>query len=521
MLKISLVLLGACSALTGQRVTESALSLSAREDRCVIGKSTATVETTDRQVFFRFLMTGASGLTGLTVEWLAPGAQVIEFLNYDTLPSAATMCFLTQLPIAGFEQAGKPGSWSVRVVARGKVIHEKAFTMRGDPNANGVVVRAVTRTERSAEATDISLTGVGLSSESVVHLATYTEVNSWQFLASMRPMAVEGGRVTVQYAGRLAPGEYWIVVKNLDGAQSAPARLLVASDRGYLLPIAQNEQWIVTQGPYGGTSHWGRSLHAWDLAPVSLRSGGCITAMRGGAVHAFDRGEVQNSRGRSFGNLITIEHDDGEYSHYAHLRTGTFVVKTGQRVVAGQALAIVGNSGHTLGATGIHLHAHVTKGFAAANQSIPFEFANAPEARRGKLVVNQTPLTGSCGVAYDGPVEVSRRGAIGSVTGAKKAEPPGPKWSASVGLSEWWSQTIQVPKGTKVLDVLVAWARKESQKVDVYLTSPSGYQYGGPFQNPERLRVEQPETGPWRISVQGVKGTGEPIDFEVRGQFGR
>ncbi len=57
--------------------------------------------------------------------------------------------------------------------------------------------------------------------------------------------------------------------------------------------------------------------------------------------------------------------------------------------------------------------------------------------------------------------------------------------------------------------------------MDVYLTSPSGYQYGGPYQDPERLRVEQPESGSWRISVQGVKALGDSIEFEVRGNVAR
>ncbi len=508
----ALVLLA--SAAFGQRVTESALSLSASEERCAVGKSVTSIENTERQIFFRFLLARGSGLSGLTVEWLAPGAQVMEFLNYEQLPTAPLMCFVTQMPVAGFEQASRPGEWTVRVVARGTVLHEKKFLLKGDAGAaRGLVVRRVSRVEREGGATELQLDGQGMNGESMVHLATYSAANAWQFIASMQAQVVDRGRVSATYGERLSPGEYWIVVKNSDGTQSAPARLLIESAQGYSLPIAGGEQWIITQGPYGGTSHWGRSLHAWDLAPVSLRSGGCVVAMRAGIVHAFDRGERQNSYGRSFGNLITIQHDDGEFSHYAHLRTGTFVVRTGQRVEAGQALATVGNSGHTLGqGGGYHVHAHVTRGFAASNQSIPFAFTNVPNAGRGKLVTNPVPLTGSCAIAYDGPIEVSKN---------KKTEPVGPRWSAQVGLSEWWTQTIQVPKGARALDILTAWSNKESHKVDVYLTSPSGYQYGGPYENAERLRVEQPESGAWRISVQGVKANGDAIAFEVRGNVAR
>lgn len=363
-----------------QRVTESTISLTASEDRCTVGRPVSVVDSTERQVFFRFLLARGAGVAGLTVEWLAPGAQVMEFLNYEQLPSAPLMCFVTQMPLAGFEQASRPGEWTVRVVARGRVLHEKKFQIKADPSeGRGLAVKRVSRVERTETETDLLVEGSGITGESMVHLATYTPTSAWQFIASMSPVSIEPGRATARYAGRLQAGEYWLVVKNVDGAQSAPVRLLVESQQGYSLPTAAGEQWIVTQGPYGGTSHWGRSLHAWDLAPVSLRSGGCVVAMRGGTVHAYDRGERQNVHSRSFGNLITIQHDDGDFSHYAHLRTGTFVVRTGQRVEAGQALATVGNSGHTIGqGGGYHVHVHVTRGLAAANQSIPFRYANAP-----------------------------------------------------------------------------------------------------------------------------------------------
>ncbi len=506
---ILIALLLATGVASAQKVTESSLSLTASEDRCAVGRPVSVVENSERQIFFRFLLSRAAGLNGLTVEWLAPGAQVMEFANYEQLPAAALMCFTTQMPIAGFEQATRPGEWTVRVVAGSRVLHERKFTLKADPAmARGLFVRSVTRAERGANATDIQIDGAGFTAESVIHLATYTASSSWQFIAAMAAQPVDRTRAIATYPNRLAAGEYWIVVKNADGTQSAPARLLIETDKGYGLPVAGGERWIVTQGPYGGTSHWGRSLHAWDIAPVSLRTGGCVVAMRAGTVHAFDRRERQNSHGRSFGNLITIEHEDGEFSHYAHLKTGTFVVRTGQRVEAGQALATVGNSGHTLGqGGGYHVHAHVTRGFAASNQSIPFKFSGASGAGKGRLVENPLPLIGSCGTMSSAPVEVS---------GNRKV-PPGPRWTARVGLSEWWTQTVNVPRGTRALEILTAWANKDQQKVDVYLISPSGYQYGGPYENAERLRVERPESGNWRISVQGVKGNGEGIDFELRG----
>ncbi len=53
------------------------------------------------------------------------------------------------------------------------------------------------------------------------------------------------------------------------------------------------------------------------------------------------------------GNYVTIDHDGGGYSLYAHLAPGSIVVKPAQRVRSGDRLASVGVTGMT---TGPHLH---------------------------------------------------------------------------------------------------------------------------------------------------------------------
>lgn len=53
------------------------------------------------------------------------------------------------------------------------------------------------------------------------------------------------------------------------------------------------------------------------------------------------------------GNHVVIDHGDGVYSAYAHIRRGSVAVKAGERVTSGQQLGQVGNSGNT---TEPHLH---------------------------------------------------------------------------------------------------------------------------------------------------------------------
>jgi murein DD-endopeptidase MepM/ murein hydrolase activator NlpD len=56
---------------------------------------------------------------------------------------------------------------------------------------------------------------------------------------------------------------------------------------------------------------------------------------------------------RILGNHVVIEHDPATFSVYAHLRRGSALVRPGDRVVAGEPLAAVGNSGNT---SEPHLH---------------------------------------------------------------------------------------------------------------------------------------------------------------------
>lgn len=56
------------------------------------------------------------------------------------------------------------------------------------------------------------------------------------------------------------------------------------------------------------------------------------------------------------GNHVIIRHDDGTAAFYAHLRKGSLSVEVGQRVVAGDPLGEVGNTGNS---SEPHLHVHL------------------------------------------------------------------------------------------------------------------------------------------------------------------
>ncbi|HEX4775045.1 MAG TPA: M23 family metallopeptidase [Candidatus Saccharimonadales bacterium] len=56
------------------------------------------------------------------------------------------------------------------------------------------------------------------------------------------------------------------------------------------------------------------------------------------------------------GNYVLIEHRANEYSFIAHLKQGSTLVKTGEKVKAGQKLGLCGNSGNS---SEPHIHYHL------------------------------------------------------------------------------------------------------------------------------------------------------------------
>ena len=86
------------------------------------------------------------------------------------------------------------------------------------------------------------------------------------------------------------------------------------------------------------------------------------------------------------GNFVVIEHPNGEFSSYAHLKTGSVLVKKGDTVKAGQPIAAVGDTGDT---NLVHLHFQVSDGAdLRLSRSIPFAFDNLfpPGGDLGRVV---------------------------------------------------------------------------------------------------------------------------------------
>lgn len=76
------------------------------------------------------------------------------------------------------------------------------------------------------------------------------------------------------------------------------------------------------------------------------------------------------------GNYIVIDHGNGEYAFYAHIREGHVLVKPGDQVKQGQVIGRVGNTGNS---SDPHLHFHLmdSPDVLTAN-GLPVMFTNIP-----------------------------------------------------------------------------------------------------------------------------------------------
>ena len=148
----------------------------------------------------------------------------------------------------------------------------------------------------------------------------------------------------------------------------------------YELPYAAGNKFKVTQGYNGKYSHKGANQYATDW---QMPEGTLVLAARGGLVvrakDDSDKGGPNMDYDR-YNNYILIRHDDGTLAHYCHLQKGGVLVKTGQWVESGDAVARSGNTGFS---SGPHLHFCVFKtkdGRTRASLPVRFRTATQPAA---------------------------------------------------------------------------------------------------------------------------------------------
>lgn len=113
----------------------------------------------------------------------------------------------------------------------------------------------------------------------------------------------------------------------------------------------------------------------------------------GQRVGQIQAGLIQS--GAIAGDYVMIDHGNGEYSLYAHLKPGSVKVKAGQAIKAGEAIGALGSSGNS---TEPHLHFQVCDGPDPLNcagvpinfQGVELPYADGPRTMQaGDIVVAQ------------------------------------------------------------------------------------------------------------------------------------
>ena len=125
----------------------------------------------------------------------------------------------------------------------------------------------------------------------------------------------------------------------------------------YLIPYQAGEQHPIGQAYGGKFSHNLKgSTYAIDF---DMKEGTPVCAARSGIV-IFVKDDSnkhgKTSQFQEYGNYITIYHEDGTMANYFHLQKNGSKVKVGDKITAGQIIALSGNTGWS---SGPHLHFQV------------------------------------------------------------------------------------------------------------------------------------------------------------------
>ncbi len=145
----------------------------------------------------------------------------------------------------------------------------------------------------------------------------------------------------------------------------------------YHIPFMANQAYQILQAADGPIfSH--KTVATRYAVDINMPMGTTVVAARSGYVVELvgkfaDDGKAEPEY-TDKANYVRILHDDGTWADYFHLMQNSIKVQPGQRVEAGTALALSGNSGFS---TTPHLHFHIQLNQNGTIISLPFQFRNA------------------------------------------------------------------------------------------------------------------------------------------------
>ncbi|MCM3628132.1 peptidoglycan DD-metalloendopeptidase family protein [Paenibacillus glycanilyticus] len=129
-------------------------------------------------------------------------------------------------------------------------------------------------------------------------------------------------------------------------------------------PYSGGKLGMPIRGTFRISSNYGYRIH--PITHVKkLHTGIDFAAKQGTAIYAAESGVVIVAQAWSgYGNAVIIDHGNGLWTLYGHIRNGGIKVEKGQSVKKGQKIAEVGSTGNS---TGPHLHFEVRKNEVTVN----------------------------------------------------------------------------------------------------------------------------------------------------------
>jgi len=167
---------------------------------------------------------------------------------------------------------------------------------------------------------------------------------------------------TQGFSGRLPFDGTWYVAAE-HGYLDAHKRFLAETFAYDFLQIGANGKSYQRDGKNN------EDYYAYGKKVLAAKDGTVVLVRRDVAENV--PGETTNFTTPS-GNVVIVDHGNGQFGYYAHLKPFTVSLKTGARVKAGDVLGEVGNSGDS---PEPHLHFHVMNNADAAQaDGIPLVF---------------------------------------------------------------------------------------------------------------------------------------------------
>jgi hypothetical protein len=202
---------------------------------------------------------------------------------------------------------------------------------------------------------------------------------------------------------------------------------------GFLLPFAAGHEYQVTQGWNSDYSHDGIAAFAYDFG---MPEGASVLAAAAGVVANVHDGEKACGGPEllNHANYVTINHDDGTSTLYAHL--SKVEVTAGQVVGPGEEIGLAGSTGFTSCQSHLHFALQAQGEEHAITQSQPIYFDEYPgvEFRAGfvakstnegcALTPTTIPTSGFCGTYYRLPGVTPGTSTRAGATGAASSRVP-------------------------------------------------------------------------------------------------